>query len=180
MATPYKMKNSALHKSATHGSPMQNNYDKVKKAAKAIYEATVPPGLQKVNEKIVNKLKGDKSKTKSEVVDFSKKDSNYKVQFTKSKPETTTQHMRKNLKVDKIPRRDTVAIPVVNNDTRPPKKTSMATMKKGSVEKMSKTGAASIEKMSKTRAAVSGSSAEALSERVTLNLLRKAKAKIKK
>jgi len=138
MATPYKMKNSALHKSATHGSPMQNNYDKVKKAAKAIYEATVPPGLQKVNEKIANKLKG--SKSKSEEVDFSKKDSNYKVQFTKSKPETTTQHMRKNLKVDKIPRRDTVAIPVVNNDTRPPKKTSMATMKKSAPTRNYKKG----------------------------------------
>jgi len=150
MATPYKMKNSALHKSATHGSPMQNNYDKVKKAAKAIYEATVPPGLQKVNEKIVNKLKGDKSKTKSEVVDFSKKDSNYKVQFTKSKPKAkpkakltktkTKTDERRIFASPYLPPKGAVKMPVVNNDTRPPKKTSMATMKKSAPTRNYKKG----------------------------------------
>jgi len=149
MATPFKMKNSALYKSAKHGSPMQNNFtSKVKKAAKAIYEATVPPGLQKVNEKIVNKLKGDKSKTKSEVVDFSKKDSNYKVQFTKSEPKAKLTKTKTKTKTDErriwaspyLPPKGAVKMPVVNNDTRPPKKTSMATMKKSAPTRNYKKG----------------------------------------
>ena len=127
MATPYKMKNSALYKSAKHGSPMQGNFtSKVKEAAKKVYEGTVPPVIQDVNKKIYDKVTGGKGKTKSEVVDFSKKDSNYDVEFTKSEPkakQTKTKTKRKT-KIDKIPSKDTVKMPVANNNTRPPKKTS--------------------------------------------------------
>ena len=67
MATPFKMKNSALYKSAKHGSPMQGNFtSKVKKAAKEIYEKTMPKVLQDANKKIYDKVTGKKSKAKSE------------------------------------------------------------------------------------------------------------------
>ena len=127
MATPYKMKNSALHKSAAHGSPMQNNFtSRVKKAAKKAYDLTMPDGLKTINKKIVDFVTGGKGKTKSEIVDFSKKDSNYDVKFTKSEPKaklTKTKTKRKT-KIDKIPSKGMVEMPVANNNTRPPKKTS--------------------------------------------------------
>ena len=67
MATPFKMKNSALYKSAKHGSPMQGNFtSKVKEAAKEIYEKTMPKVLQDANKKIYDKVTGKKSKAKSE------------------------------------------------------------------------------------------------------------------
>jgi len=126
MATPYKMKNSALHNSVKHGSPMQGNFDKGKKVAKEIYEKTMPDGLKIINKKIYDKVTGGKSKTDSKIVDFSEKDSNYDVEFTKSEPkakQTKTKTKRKT-KIDKIPSKDTVKMPVANNNTRPPKKTS--------------------------------------------------------
>ena len=127
MATPFKMKNSALYKSAKHGSPMQGNFtSKVKEAAKKVYDLTTPDGLKIINKKIADVVTGGKGKTKSEVVDFSKKDSNYDVKFTKSEPkakQTKTKTKRKT-KIDKIPSKDTVKMPVANNNTRPPKKTS--------------------------------------------------------
>tara|TARA_R110000737_G_scaffold75653_1_gene105826 strand:- start:902 stop:1291 length:390 start_codon:yes stop_codon:yes gene_type:complete len=127
MATPYKMKNSALHNSVKHGSPMQGNFtSKVKEAAKKVYDLTTPDGLKIINKKIADVVTGGKGKTKSEVVDFSKKDSNYDVEFTKSEPkakQTKTKTKRKT-KIDKIPSKDTVEMPVANNNARPPKKTS--------------------------------------------------------
>ena len=87
MATPFKMKNSALYKSAKHGSPMQGNFtSKVKEAAKKVYEGTVPPVIQDVNKKIYDKVKGGKSKEGSKVVNFSEKNKNYDIEFTKSEP----------------------------------------------------------------------------------------------
>ena len=66
MATPFKMKNSALYKSAKHGSPMQGNFtSKVKEAAKEIYEKTMPKVLQDANKKIYDKVTGGKGKTKT-------------------------------------------------------------------------------------------------------------------
>ena len=126
MATPYKMKNSVLHKSATHGSPMQGNFtSKVKEVAKKVYEGTVPPVIQDVNKKIYDKVKGGKSKEGSKVVNFSKKDSNYDIEFTKSEPKAEqTKTKTKTNYMLKTPRKDTVKMPVVNNNTRPPKKTS--------------------------------------------------------
>ena len=86
MATPFKMKNSALYKSAKHGSPMQGNFtSKVKEAAKKVYEGTVPPVIQDVNKKIYDKVKGGKSKEGSKVVNFSEKNKNYDIKFVKLK-----------------------------------------------------------------------------------------------
>ena len=127
MATPYKMKNSVLHKSATHGSPMQGNFiSNVKKAAKKAYDLATPDGLKIINKKIYDKVTGGKSKTDSKIVDFSEKDSNYDVKFTKSEPKAkqTKTKTRRKTKIDKIPSKDTVKMPVANNNTRPPKKTS--------------------------------------------------------
>ena len=112
MATPYKMKNSVLHKSATHGSPMQGNFiSNVKKAAKKVYEGTVPPVIQDVNKKIYDKVKGGKSKGASKAAK--------KVMLTKKSKKVLPK-----TKIDKIPSKGTVKMPVANNNTRPPKKTS--------------------------------------------------------
>jgi len=112
MATPFKMKNSVLHKSATHGSPMQGNFiSNVKKAAKKAYDLATPDGLKIINKKIYDKVTGGKSKGASKAakkVMLTKK-------FKKVSPKT---------KIDKIPSKGTVKMPVANNNTRPPKKTS--------------------------------------------------------
>ena len=86
----FKMKNSALHKSAKYGSPMQGTFDKVKEAAKEIYEKTMPKVLQDVNKKIYDKVKGGKSKEGSKVVNFSEKNKNYDIKFVKPKTKTKT------------------------------------------------------------------------------------------
>jgi hypothetical protein len=63
MATSFKMKNSVLHKSATHGSPMQGNFiSNVKKAAKKAYDLATPDGLKIINKKIYDKVTGGKGK----------------------------------------------------------------------------------------------------------------------
>ena len=140
MNSPYKMKGKSPMMKALIGkqgnlptelknkilaSPAKN---KVVDTLKKVYKATVPPVVQKANKKIYDKVTGGKSKTKkkSKVVDFSKKDSNYDVKFTKSEPkakQTKTKTKRKT-KIDKIPSKDTVEMPVANNNARPPKKTS--------------------------------------------------------
>ena len=45
MATPFKMKNSVLHKSATHGSPMQKNYDNTNPNKKDFVSTHVKEGV---------------------------------------------------------------------------------------------------------------------------------------
>ena len=137
MATPYKMKNSALYKSAKHGSPMQQNYDNILPEVNVspkttpnkkdfvstvvnkgitVPKKTTQENLTKKQNQVPseggrgNTTKGrsktkktvepgrgkteKKGKTNSKVVDFNKKDSNYKVQFTKSKPESTTNSIK--------------------------------------------------------------------------------------
>ena len=104
MATPFKMKNSVLHKSATHGSPMQGNFiSNVKKAAKKAYDLTMPKGLKKINKEIADAVTGGKGKAKkkSKVVDFSKKDSNYDVKFTKSEPKAKQTKTKKQTEIER-------------------------------------------------------------------------------
>ena len=100
MNSPYKMKGKSPMMKALIGkqgnlptelknkilaSPAKN---KVVDTLKKVYEGTMPKVVQKVNKKIYDKVTGKKSKAKkkSKVVDFSKKDSNYDVKFTKSEP----------------------------------------------------------------------------------------------
>ena len=100
MNSPYKMKGKSPMMKALIGkqgnlptelknkilaSPAKN---KVVDTLKKVYEGTMPKVVQKVNKKIYDKVTGGKSKAKkkSKVVDFSKKDSNYDVKFTKSEP----------------------------------------------------------------------------------------------
>ena len=103
MATPYKMKNSALHNSVKHGSPMQGNFDKGKKAAKKVYDLTMPDGLKIINKKIADVVTGGKGETKkkSKIVDFSEKDSNYDVEFTKSEPKAKQTKTKKQTEIER-------------------------------------------------------------------------------
>jgi len=61
MATPFKMKNSALYKSAKHGSPMQKNFTST---VREVYEGTMPKVLQNVNKFLYDKLTGNKASEK--------------------------------------------------------------------------------------------------------------------
>ena len=59
--TPYKMKNSTLHKSAKHKTPMQKNFTST---VREVYEGTMPKVLQNVNKFLYDKLTGNKASEK--------------------------------------------------------------------------------------------------------------------
>mgnify|MGYP003626774559 CR=1 FL=1 len=114
----FKMKNSALHKSAKYGLPIQRTFDKVKKAGRVVYDLTMPDRLKIINKKIYDKVTGGKSEGASKAAKKVMLTKEFKKLSPKTKTKTKTNYMLK------TPRKDTVKMPVANNNIRPPKKTS--------------------------------------------------------